>query len=95
MTKEEIHTQIQIAITDACENSSLSFYSKDDVRNEISNTYENILELIKYKTCKHCKYLNRTKQNVLLCDINNISNGTDYGALSVDEDFGCNKFEEK
>ena len=47
MTEEEIHTQIQIAITDACENSSLSFYSKDDVQNEISDCYSTILELMK------------------------------------------------
>jgi len=46
MTEEEIKTQIQIAIIDACENSSLSFYSKD----EISNCYSVILELMKNQT---------------------------------------------
>ena len=50
MTEEEIKTQIQIAIIDACENSSLSFYSKDDIQNEISNCYSTILELMKNQT---------------------------------------------
>ena len=62
---------------------------------ECDHLIDEIYDDFKSRTCKHCRYLNRTKQNVLLCDINNISNGTDYGALSVDEDFGCNKFEEK
>ena len=63
MTEEEIHTQIQIAITDACENSSLSFYSKDDVQNEISNCYSTILELMKYRIKLISQVLERSTKN--------------------------------
>lgn len=46
MTEDEIHTQIKIIITDACENSNQSYCSKDCVQKEISYAYSEIVEYI-------------------------------------------------
>lgn len=71
MRRDDFFKQIQIALDDLSDNSSLSWVSKQEREKEIVNTYNFIKSMIiqqyEENTCQNCMYLGVDVDRCLKC----------------------------